>query len=258
MKSPSIDQWKRVIERWKTKEFYAHPYFDDLIHNTPNMRKIYPFTSEELAGYKLSASAGGKRKLLIREQNKQLKFTNLLRFNFSTNDSKDPKKNISEIIKSQFVSDVPVSLSLSGGYDSNIIYYTMRTSLEKKNYKLYSFYFHDYEKFNEDFKVAEKNCKTFGDYLNPVEVKFQDFQDNIEKIIEILEEPISNQSSILNFYIGFYKDPTIHGFSIEIHKIDIDGITCNIIQKSYVIILQEVLKGRYYHKAIFATSSEYY
>ena len=69
---------------------------------------------------------------LIQEQKKQLKFKNLLRFNFSANRSQDSKKDINEIIKSQFVSDVPVSLSLSGGYDSDIIYYNMRTSLQKK------------------------------------------------------------------------------------------------------------------------------
>ena len=53
----------------------------------------------------------------------------------------------------------------------------MRKFLERKKYKLYSFYFHDYEKFNTDFRIAERNCKNFGDYLNPVEIKFKDFQD---------------------------------------------------------------------------------
>mgnify|MGYP006089352707 CR=1 FL=1 len=140
--------------------------------------------------------------LLIQERKKPIKLIKLLKFEFSTTNQNDPKKNIQEIIKSQFASDVPVSLSLSGGYDSNIIYHAMRGVLEKKNYELYSFYFHDYDKFNEDFKIAKINCKNFGDNLNSVEVKFQDFQDNIEKVTEILEEPLSNQSAILNYLMA--------------------------------------------------------
>ena len=140
--------------------------------------------------------------LLIKEQEKKIKLFNLLEFNFSKTNKNNLKKNVCEIIKSQFVSDVPVSLSLSGGFDSNIIYYTMRKSLEKKKYNLYSFYFHDYGKFNEDFKIAEKNCKNFGDNLNPIEVRYQDFQDSIEKVTEIIEEPLSNQSSVLNYIMA--------------------------------------------------------
>ncbi len=140
--------------------------------------------------------------LLTQDHGKKIQLFNLLNFDFNQKNNNSSKKNICEIIKSQFISDVPVSLSLSGGYDSNIIYYTMRTYLEKKKYNLYSFYFHDYEKFNSDFRIAEKNCKNFGDYLNPVEIKFQDFRDNIEKVSEILEEPISNQSAILNYLMA--------------------------------------------------------
>ena len=38
--------------------------------------------------------------------------------------------------------------------------------------------------------------------MNPVEVRFKDFQDSIEKVTEILEEPLSNQSSILNYLMA--------------------------------------------------------
>ena len=140
--------------------------------------------------------------LLTHDHTKKKELSNLLKYNFSNKQNDNYKKSICDIIKSQFISDVPVSLSLSGGYDSNIIYFTMRKFLERKKYKLYSFYFHDYEKFNTDYRIAERNCKNFGDYLNPVEIKFKDFQDNIEKVSEVLEEPISNQSAILNYIMA--------------------------------------------------------
>lgn len=78
----------------------------------------------------------------------------------------------------------------------------MRNTLEKKNYKIYSFFFHDYEKFNEDFKIAKKNCDRFKDNLQPIEVNSQDFQENVENVVEILEEPVSNQSAILNYIMA--------------------------------------------------------
>ena len=114
--------------------------------------------------------------LLICNKDKNFKLINFLNFNFSKEKANISKRSICEIIESQFISDVPVSLSLSGGYDSNIIYYSMRNFLEKKNYSLYSFYFHDYDKFNTDYNIAKKNCKFFGDELNPVEVRFKDFE----------------------------------------------------------------------------------
>ena len=79
--------------------------------------------------------------LLIQEFKKPIKLIKLLKFEFTTTEKNHSKQNIQQIIQSQFVSDVPVSLSLSGGYDSNIIYHTMRNVLKKKimNYILFIF-----------------------------------------------------------------------------------------------------------------------
>ena len=78
----------------------------------------------------------------------------------------------------------------------------MRENLNKEKYKIYSFYFHDYEKFNKDFNIAKKNCENFGDSINQIEISFKEYQNNIEKVSEILEEPISNQCSILNYVMA--------------------------------------------------------
>jgi len=140
--------------------------------------------------------------LIIQKKNKKIKLLNFLNFSFKKNISGEPKKKIFEIIKSQFISDVPIALSLSGGYDSNIIYYVMRNSLEKKKYRLYSFFFPDYEKFNSDYRIADKNSKFFNDQIEKIEVNHKDFINNVDAVSEILEEPISNQSSMLNFVMA--------------------------------------------------------
>ena len=140
--------------------------------------------------------------LLIKKKNVEKKIFKFLNFNFKKFNNNYNKNEISDIIKSQFLSDVPIALSLSGGFDSNIIYYTMRENLEKKNYNIYSFFFKDYKKFNKDFDIAKINFKKNNDNLNQVDISYTDYQNNIENITKIIQEPLSNQSSILNYIMA--------------------------------------------------------
>jgi len=140
--------------------------------------------------------------LLIKEKNKNKKIIKFLNFKFKKFNAVKAAEEISNIIKSQFLSDVPVALSLSGGIDSNIIYSIMRDNLKKKNYNIYSFHFQNYEKFNQDFFTAKKNCEKYGNNLNQIEINYKDYQNNIEDVIKILEEPISNQGSVLNYILA--------------------------------------------------------
>lgn len=124
----------------------------------------------------------------------------ILNFSFDKTKYKniDIKNKIIERINAQLISDVPVALSLSGGIDSNVIYSVMRKKYNK-NFNIYSFYFNDYEKFNTDFNFAKKNAKYFNNNFIDVQITFNDFIDNAEKVSEILEEPTGNQCSILNY-----------------------------------------------------------
>ena len=126
-----------------------------------------------------------KRKLL----NIELKSSNL--------GDHQVKKIIENSVESQLVSDVPIALSLSGGVDSNVVYSIMRKKLN--NFNIYSFYFKDYEKFNEDFNVAKTNANFYKNNFIPIEIGHNEFSDNSEKIVDILEEPTGNQCSVLNY-----------------------------------------------------------
>ena len=137
--------------------------------------------------------------LLILENNvvkkqKYLKF-NFRKINYSNNDIKEL---VCKTIQNQLVSDVPISLSLSGGVDSNVVYSIMRNNLDIK-FNTYSFKFKDHEKFNADFNIAKKNTEYYGNNFIPIEISHKDFMDNSENVTEILEEPIANQCSILNY-----------------------------------------------------------
>ncbi len=140
--------------------------------------------------------------LLIKKKNTEKKIFKFLNFSFKKFNGNHGTKEITDIVKSQFLSDVPIALSLSGGFDSNIIYNTMRENLEKKNYNIYSFFFNDFEKFNKDFNVAKINCKKNGDNLNQIDINYIDYKDNIENVTRMIEEPLSNQGSILNYVMA--------------------------------------------------------
>ena len=59
---------------------------------------------------------------MIEVYNENYKRTKILNFKFNWNkDEKELTNDISKKFSNQFLSDVPVALSLSGGYDSNII-----------------------------------------------------------------------------------------------------------------------------------------
>ena len=138
--------------------------------------------------------------LIFDERKKNFLLNKLLKFNLEENNYSN--LNIKEIIKdtidSQLISDVPIALSLSGGVDSNIVYSVMRERFENK-FNIYSFYFKDYEKFNGDFYTAKKNASFYKTPFFPIEISHVDFIENAEKAIEILEEPLANQCSILNY-----------------------------------------------------------
>ena len=140
---------------------------------------------------------------LIMFQGDKLKKIDFLKYNFVKKTLKNEliKKDIKEAISNQLVSDVPVALSLSGGVDSNIIYSVMREKLGKK-FNIYSYYFKGYDRFNQDYFVAKENTNFFNDKLIPVEVSHEDFSDNLEKVSEILEEPLWSQGSILNYLMS--------------------------------------------------------
>jgi asparagine synthase (glutamine-hydrolysing) len=140
--------------------------------------------------------------LLIFKKDKLEKIA-FLKYNFVKKPLKNKsiKKNIEEAISSQLVSDVPIALSLSGGVDSNIIYSVMRERLGK-NLNIYSYYFKGYDRFNQDYKIAKENTNFFKDKLIPVEVTHEDFSSNLEKVSEILEEPLWSQGAILNYLMS--------------------------------------------------------
>ena len=139
--------------------------------------------------------------LIIFENNK-LNKKKFLSFAFNKKFKKKEFKNdIKNYFSKQFVSDVPVALSLSGGIDSNLIFNEL---LEKKKnqFKCYSVFFKGSKKYTKDFNYAKNLCEIHDVKLQPVEVSFESFIDNFEKVVDIVEEPVANTNSISNLILS--------------------------------------------------------
>ena len=130
------------------------------------------------------------------------KRTKILNFEFNRNkNEKELTNDISKNFSNQFLSDVPVALSLSGGYDSNIVLQELLKS-KGTNFTNYSVTFKDSPNFQEDHEVAKKISNHYGVKFNSIEVSSQDFKDNAENIVDIVEEPTGNQNSISNIILS--------------------------------------------------------
>jgi len=139
---------------------------------------------------------------LIEVENGNYKRSKILNLKFNKNNNKSQlTSNISKNFSNQFLSDVPVALSLSGGVDSNIV---LNELLKNKgtNFTNYSVTFKDAKNFQEDHDVAKKISNHYGVKFNSIEISSQDFRDNAEKIIEIAEEPTGNQNAISNLILS--------------------------------------------------------
>ena len=137
---------------------------------------------------------------LIEFSNGNYKRSKILKFKFEKKD-KNLISDISESFSNQFISDVPLALSLSGGVDSNII---LNELMKNKgiNFQNYSVTFQDYKKYQKDHDIAKKISNFYGIKFNSVEVSSKDFKDCAEKIVDIVEEPTGNTNSIANYILS--------------------------------------------------------
>ena len=139
---------------------------------------------------------------LIEVSNGEYKRLKFIDFEFKNiNKNYDTSKEINRHFSKQFISDVPVALSLSGGIDSSIIFHELLKN-KGTQFTSYAVLFKDSSKYSQDHEVAKNISKTYGVKFNSVEVSANDFMENAEKIVDIVEEPTGNTNSISNFLLS--------------------------------------------------------
>jgi len=120
------------------------------------------------------------------------------------------KKTVEEAVERQLVSDRPVGVYLSGGFDSSIILSSMSKVHEKIN--SYSVGFDlpeklDEEKFNADFELARKTAEFFGSTHHELKISLKDVLDNFELAIGSCDALISNPTAIPMMLLARFVKP---------------------------------------------------
>lgn len=135
---------------------------------------------------------------LLIHKNKELIKKKFLKFNFlKERTEKFLKEKVEDIINKQTVSDVPISLSLSGGIDSNII-----LSNVKKKLNTYTVSYKYNDKRSLDSIFAAKRAKEFNTNHHEIYISDDDFMDSLELISDLLEEPIGNENMVGNYFLS--------------------------------------------------------
>lgn len=135
---------------------------------------------------------------LLIYNNKKIIKKKFLNFNFKNKISDEfIKEKISSIINKQSISDVPTSISLSGGIDSNIL-----LSNIKKKLNSYTVSFSYMGNKNVDSICAAKRAKKFDISHQEIIISDDDFFDSLEKISDLLEEPVGNENVVSNYFLS--------------------------------------------------------
>lgn len=105
-----------------------------------------------------------------------------------------------QAIERQMVSDVPISISLSGGIDSNLILAVASSALRSK-ISSFTIGFTENER-NDEVSLARESEKFFNTDVRTRILNHFDFQDWFSKYIWHLEEPLGNESAMAYYFVA--------------------------------------------------------
>jgi len=152
----------------------------------------------------------------------------------------------SQSVKRQLVSDVPVSLFLSGGLDSSAVAYEVVHS----GAKVHSAYTISYSKKDQkldgqspDLLYAEKVAKKLGLDLRVIEAN-SNFMDLLPDLIDFMEDGISDPAAINTYLIS--KSAREEGIKVMLSGQGADEYLCGYrryLAESYLESMNPLLKG---------------
>jgi len=108
--------------------------------------------------------------------------------------------SIESAVKRQMVSDVPISLSLSSGTDSNLLLAIMR-KYSKNPVNCFTIGFEGNKKFDE-INLAKTSCNYFGGFFKNMILSANDYQEMFDKYMWQLEEPLGNESALAYYFVA--------------------------------------------------------
>ncbi len=176
--------------------------------------------------------------------------SNISLINSNKNDIINQCENILlEAIRIRCRADVPISLTLSGGIDSTLIYTLIK---EKLNINIKPFIFKHENLTTDESELAINLTKKYGD--NPIIVNESNFSlDDLKKSLWHLEFPMWSPSAIA--YYSMYKKISEYGFKVvlEGHGSDelLGGYPYMIRSASVESLQEKKIKDYFIQRKVF-------
>lgn len=120
--------------------------------------------------------------------------------------------HLRKAIKSQLMSDVPISIMLSGGIDSALLAFLIKDEGENKLDTFTTGYNFENSTKNNEILYARETAKWLNSNHHEILIEEKSFFDFSKKLVEIVEEPVSSQS-LLPFYF-LTKEIHKNGFKV--------------------------------------------
>jgi asparagine synthase (glutamine-hydrolysing) len=186
------------------KSFYEYPYFKkDLNIESVALFLQMGFIPEPYAIFKDTFKLKSGHYLELDIKNKQINevcYWNILDFYkkdkiiISENEAiKEVEKLMQSAFEYRMVSDVPVGIFLSGGYDSSLVTAQLQ---HNRTQKLNTFTIGFHEKKYNEANYAKEIAKYLGTNHTEQYINFKDAQETISLLPEIYDEPFGDQSAI--------------------------------------------------------------
>ena len=174
-----------LVDEKKNLNLLAANYFSNFGYNDLNetfYKNIFKLLPGELLIFK----------------NKKATKKKFLKFSFKKKNISNffIKDKIKKIIQKQTISDVPLSISLSGGIDSNILLSNISKKLNSYTIS------YNYKNKSIDATTASLRAKKYGANHNEIEVTSDDFFESLEIINDLIEEPIANENIVGNYHLS--------------------------------------------------------
>lgn len=119
--------------------------------------------------------------------------------------ARELKNEICQATKKQLISDRPLGVYLSGGFDSTSILNCVTKIRDKVNTFSAGYELNEEEenkKFNDDAELAKRTADYYGADHNNLYISENNLLEDLEKIVWHLDEPISNPTTVAMFSLA--------------------------------------------------------
>lgn len=164
--------------------------------HTPAPRTLFKNIFKLPAGSYLATGAAGRNKI-------EYYWADSGQIDYSKNGAEQLNElsaSVEKAVVRQMVSDVPISLSLSGGVDSNLLLAILSKHSEK-SVNCFTIGFADNEKYDE-LAAAKESADYFNGHLETKILNSQAYQDMFNKYMWDLEEPVGNESALAYYFVA--------------------------------------------------------